>query len=94
MRWPYPIAVPHARLREELLNFTVEAGPSGPKVNDRGRVHQDHAVALRGVVASLGTLREDHVGRREPVGRADAERTHPHGTGVGLPTSLEAIANG
>ncbi len=30
-----------------------EVGPQGVKVIDRGRVHQDHAVAVRGVVASL-----------------------------------------
>ena len=45
---------PHARLREELLNLTVEVGPAGAKVIDKGRVHQDHAVAVRGVCASLG----------------------------------------
>jgi hypothetical protein len=44
---------PHARLREELLNLVVEVGPVGVKVIDRGQVHQDHAVAVRGVVASL-----------------------------------------
>jgi hypothetical protein len=44
---------PHARLREELLNLVVEVGPQGVRVIDRGQVHQDHAVALRGVVASL-----------------------------------------
>ena len=42
------------RLREELLGLTVEIGATGAKVIDRGRAHQDHAVALRGVVASLG----------------------------------------
>jgi len=45
---------PHARLREELLGLTVEVGATGAKVVDRGRCHQDHAVAVRGVVASLG----------------------------------------
>jgi Terminase large subunit, ATPase domain len=44
---------PHARLREELLNLVVEMGPTGVKVVDRGKVHQDHAVAVRGVVAQL-----------------------------------------
>jgi hypothetical protein len=44
---------PHARLREELLNLVVELGPTGVKVIDRGQVHQDHAVAVRGVCASL-----------------------------------------
>src|SRR5581483_7763950 len=43
----------HARLREELLNLVVEVGPQGVKVIDRGQVHPDHAVAVRGVVASL-----------------------------------------
>ncbi len=43
----------HARLREELLNLVVELGPTGVKVIDRGQVHQDHAVAVRGVVAAL-----------------------------------------
>jgi hypothetical protein len=44
---------PHARLREELLNLVVDLGPTGVKVSDRGSVHQDHAVAVRGVVAML-----------------------------------------
>jgi hypothetical protein len=43
----------HARLREELLNLVVEVGPTGIRVIDRGHVHQDHAVAVRGVVAML-----------------------------------------
>lgn len=47
------VLFPHARLREELLNLTYEMGPSGIKVVDPGSVHQDHAVAVRGVVASL-----------------------------------------
>src|SRR5439155_7694995 len=38
-----------------LLNLVYEVGPSGIKVIDKGKVHQDHAVAVRGVVASLGT---------------------------------------
>jgi hypothetical protein len=46
---------PHARLREELLNLCVEMGPTGVRVTDRGKVHQDHAVAVRGVVAQLAT---------------------------------------
>jgi hypothetical protein len=45
---------PHARLREELLNLVVEVGPLGVRIIDRGKVHQDHAVAVRGVVAMLG----------------------------------------
>jgi hypothetical protein len=44
---------PHARLREELLNLFVEVGPQGVRVVDRSRAHQDHAVAVRGVVAGL-----------------------------------------
>jgi hypothetical protein len=44
---------PQVRLREELLNLVVELGPTGVKVIDRGQVHQDHAVAVRGVCASL-----------------------------------------
>lgn len=55
------VMFPHARLREELLNLTVEVGPSGAKVVDRGRVHQDHAVAVRGIVASLGAAQGDAV---------------------------------
>jgi LmbE family N-acetylglucosaminyl deacetylase len=43
----------HERLREELVSLLVEVGPQGARVTDRGRVHQDHAVAVRGVVASL-----------------------------------------
>jgi len=44
---------PHARLREELLGLVVEVGPTGARVVDRGKVHQDHAIAVRGVIASL-----------------------------------------
>jgi hypothetical protein len=43
----------HPRLREELLNLTVEIGPSGPRVVDRGQVHQDHAVVVRMLTAAL-----------------------------------------
>ena len=46
---------PHARLRDELLNLSYELGPTGIRVVDRGAVHQDHAVAVRGVVAALAT---------------------------------------
>jgi hypothetical protein len=48
---------PHARLREELLNLVYEVGPTGVKVIDRGRVHQDHAVAVCGVCAQLAQQR-------------------------------------
>jgi phage terminase large subunit-like protein len=44
---------PHVRLREELLNLVYEVGPQGVRVIDRGSVHQDHAVAVRGVVAQF-----------------------------------------
>ncbi len=53
---------PHARLREELLNLVYEVGPTGVKVIDRGAVHQDHAVAVRGV--ALEAPRSVHVARR------------------------------
>jgi hypothetical protein len=43
----------HARLREELLNLSVEVGPSGVRVVDRGKVHQDHAVVVRMLAAAL-----------------------------------------
>jgi hypothetical protein len=43
----------HERLREELLGLTVDLGPQGVRVIDRGRLHQDHAVSVRGVVAAL-----------------------------------------
>jgi hypothetical protein len=46
---------PHARLREELLNLVYEVTATGVKVIDRGAVHQDHAVAVRGVVAAMTT---------------------------------------
>jgi hypothetical protein len=46
---------PHARLREELLNLVYQVGPTGVRVIDRGAVHQDHAVAVRGVVAAVTT---------------------------------------
>lgn len=44
---------PHPRLREELLNLTYDVGPQGVRVTDKGKVHQDHAVAVRGVVAMV-----------------------------------------
>jgi phage terminase large subunit-like protein len=47
----------HERLREELLNLTVDLGPHGVRLIDRGKVHQDHAVAIRGVVAGLTMAR-------------------------------------
>jgi hypothetical protein len=47
------VLFPHARLREELLNLVYEVGPQGVRVIDRGKIHQDHAVAVRGVVATL-----------------------------------------
>jgi hypothetical protein len=69
------VLFPHARLREELLNLTVEVGPTGARITDRGRVHQDHAVAVRGVVASLGHAGEGYVAVRP-------------GHGVRIPDSL------
>jgi hypothetical protein len=45
----------HDRLREELLNLSVDLGPRGVRVVDKGKVHQDHAVAVRGVVVALTT---------------------------------------
>jgi len=48
---------PHQRLREELLNLSYEVGPRGVRVLDKGKVHQDHAVAVRGVVAMLAVRR-------------------------------------
>jgi hypothetical protein len=47
------VLLPHARLREELLNLVYEVGPTGVRVIDKGKIHQDHAVAVRGVVAQL-----------------------------------------
>jgi hypothetical protein len=47
------VLFPHARLREELLGLVVELGAAGVRVIDRGQVHQDHAVAVRGVVAAF-----------------------------------------
>jgi hypothetical protein len=44
---------PHARLREELLGLSYAVGPTGIRVTDKGQIHQDHAVAVRGVCASL-----------------------------------------
>ena len=43
----------HPKLREELLNLSYEVRPHGVKVSDKGTIHQDHAVAVRGVVAAL-----------------------------------------
>ncbi len=48
---------PHARLREELLGLVYEVGAQGVRVVDRGAVHQDHAVCVRGVVAALAKAR-------------------------------------
>ena len=33
----------------------LELGPTGVRVLDRGKVHQDHAVAVRGVVAQFAS---------------------------------------
>jgi hypothetical protein len=48
----------HARLREELVNLSVEMTPLGIKVVDRGSVHQDHAVTVRMLAAALVTAPE------------------------------------
>ncbi len=47
------VLYPHARLREELLGLVYEVGPQGVRVLERGGIHQDHAVCVRGVVALL-----------------------------------------
>ena len=47
------ILPPHPRLREELLNLTYEVTATGVRVLDKGKIHQDHAVAVRGVCAML-----------------------------------------
>jgi hypothetical protein len=59
----------HARLREELLGLTVEVGPAGAKVSDRrSGLHQDHATAVRGVCASLGSAsRFEELWARDPL---------------------------
>jgi hypothetical protein len=61
----------HERMREELLNLTVSLGPQGVRVIDKGRVHQDHAVAIRGVVAGLTTRRSSASGWCLTVGDND-----------------------
>lgn len=49
---------PHERLREELLNLRVELRPGGGiKVTDRGKIHQDHALACGGVVEMIVAAR-------------------------------------
>jgi hypothetical protein len=70
---------PHARLREELLNLVYEVGPQGVRVIDRGAVHQDHAVAVRGVVAQLFTAasaqtEDDRLKCLSAGGKGDAPR--------------------
>jgi hypothetical protein len=47
------VLFPHARLREELLNLVYEVTEQGVRVIDRGSIHQDHAVVVRGIAASL-----------------------------------------
>jgi hypothetical protein len=70
---------PHAALREELLNLVYEVGPSGIRVIDRGAVHQDHAVAVRGVCAQLHPRRRSVVGILLPSdGPADRAGSAPH----------------
>jgi hypothetical protein len=63
------IALPrHERLRDELLGLVYEVGPRGVRVVDKGRVHQDHAVAVRGVVASLHGSNGDTVSIARTIG--------------------------
>lgn len=69
----------HDRLREELLNLRVELRPTGAlRVFDRGRVHQDHAVAVGGVVQLLVAAR-----------RVQTASTWCYRCSVGHPTSGE-----
>jgi hypothetical protein len=49
----------HERLREELLGLSTELTATGIRVVDRGRVHQDHAVALRLAVGAVGPANAD-----------------------------------
>jgi hypothetical protein len=77
------VLFPHARLREELLGLVVELGAAGVRVIDRGQVHQDHAVAVRGVVASFARR-----GRRVP--RLD--RPERQGARAGAPGRRDAVA--
>ena len=49
----------HERLREELLNLRVELRAGGGiRVTDRGKLHQDHAVAAAGVVEMVLEARQ------------------------------------
>lgn len=41
------------QLREELLNLTYEVTAMGVRVVDKGKIHQDRAVVVRGIVAML-----------------------------------------
>ena len=74
---------PHARLREELLNLVYEVGPTGVRVIDKGSVHQDHAVAVRGVVAGLTRQRPIFVDSFGPS-RRSAWRGGGGGSGFGF----------
>jgi hypothetical protein len=58
------------------LNLCVEVGPTGVRVTDRGKVHQDHAVAVRGVVAQLAS--------RIGVGQVYARNLNATATRIGL----------
>jgi len=73
------VLFPHARLREELLNLSYELGPMGVRVLDRRAVHQDHAVAVRGVVASLSarTLAAAPPTEMTPAEYAEIRRAMP-----------------
>ncbi|MCW5891365.1 MAG: hypothetical protein KIT14_12555 [bacterium] len=79
------VLFPHARLREELLNLTVEVGPSGAKVVDKGKVHQDHAVAVRGVCASFPLVEEGPLPDLLHVYGPSDSVAHIREEGAGLP---------
>lgn len=90
------VLFPHARLREELLNLTYEVGPSGVRVTDKGKVHQDHAVALRLVVAGLtGPILPPFAffsGGRLLSSVADAVSSVVHSLCAGLTATGQALA--
>ena len=44
---------------QQKARLVYEVGPAGVKVIDRGKVHQDHAVAVRGAVAMLAASGAD-----------------------------------
>jgi len=86
----HQVALPqHDRLREELLDLRVELRAGGDiRVTDRGRVHQDHAVAVAGVVEMvLRGRRRSRGGRMTshvPRGRIDTMRPRTFAERAGL----------